>query len=173
MYFVGIDTSLQHLGISLLKYDDKKFFIFLLDYFHFNLNKNENIKKFSDIVIKYNKKYKPLYVIEKVFPMKSHSRKSIFNFAYAYGVIKGILISNNSNFTEMYPQRWKRLVGTTSVKETSIERFKEIFTNWENTKFPIKNDHIVESTLIVISFLIDTYEDRVYLLEKLKGEIKK
>jgi Holliday junction resolvasome RuvABC endonuclease subunit len=171
MYFVGIDTSLNHLGISLLKYDH--YSIFLLDYYHFNLNKIENINSFFKMVKIYNKKYKPKYIIEKVFPMKISSRKSIFNFAYAYGIIKGILYITNSDFIELYPQRWKKLIGITSIKETSIEKFKEIFTNWQETNFPIKNDHIIESTLIVISFLIDNHKDKKYLLEKLKGEIKK
>jgi len=176
-FYVGIDTSLNNCAFSLLEYDFKnndEINVYLIETEMFKLNKGDKeILRCNNFVKKINKKFKNniSYVMEGIFPTKFSSRKSIFNFSLAKGIIKTILTVNKCNYIEYYPQRWKKIIGITSVKDTAIMRFKDFFVNCNDFPQLLKNHHIIESVLMVIAYLGDSYGDRFYIFDRLKGYI--
>ena len=66
-------------------------------------------------------------VIEKVGSRPQQGVRSMFSFGEKYGWIQGVLDANGVPYAAVTPQTWKKALGVTADKQTSIDRCKELF----------------------------------------------
>lgn len=72
-------------------------------------------------------KYAINCVLEKVSARPGQGVVSMFNFGCNFGFIQGVLKANKINYNLVTPQKWKKEMGVTSEKNTSIDAAKKIF----------------------------------------------
>lgn len=89
--------------------------------------------------------------VEKVHAMPNQGVTSMFNFGKGYGEILGILKAFKLSYELVTPQAWKKYVGVTSKKSTSIEKAKYLFPDVSllpTKRSRVPNDGMAEALLI-------------------------
>jgi len=89
--------------------------------------------------------------VEKVHAMPQNGVTSMFTFGTSYGRILGILESFDISYQLVQPSVWKKFVGVTADKKTSISRAQKLFP--EVSLLPTKrsrvpNDGLAEALLL-------------------------
>lgn len=140
MIYIGIDPG-QTGGIAIIDDLNKN----SVAYPYSSIKLIEICKKFQD-----NKNRIRIYV-EKVHAMPHQGVTSMFNFGMGYGKILGILEAFEFKYNLVTPQSWKKYVGVTANKQTSISKAQYLFP--EVSLLPTKrcrvpNDGMAEALLI-------------------------
>ena len=88
--------------------------------------------------------------IEKVGARPAQGVTSMFHFGENYGWIQGVLDANGIRYTAVAPQTWKKALGVTADKQTSIAECKRLFpdTNLVPPKCRTEHDGIAEALLL-------------------------
>ena len=89
--------------------------------------------------------------VERVNAMPGQGVTSMFNFGQNYGIIQGVLKANLIPYELVTPQRWKKMFGVTSDKNSSIAVCKRLFpgVNLKRTdKCTKDHDGMAESLLL-------------------------
>ena len=89
--------------------------------------------------------------LEKVHSMPKQGVSSTFSFGMNYGIIIGHLMALGVNYELVTPSVWKKAMGVTADKRTSIKRCKELFPNVDlRATARCKKDHdgMAEALLI-------------------------
>ena len=89
--------------------------------------------------------------VEKVHAMPGQGVVSMFNFGHNVGFIEGMLHYGDMAYIMVTPQKWKKEMGVTSDKQTSIDLCKQLFpnVNLKRTQRSRKdNDGMAEAILI-------------------------
>lgn len=140
MIYIGIDPG-QTGGIAIIDDLNKN----SVAYPYSSIKLIEICKQFQD-----NKNRIKIYV-EKVHAMPHQGVTSMFNFGMGYGKILGILEAFEFKYNLVTPQSWKKYVGVTADKQTSIRKAQYLFP--EVSLLPTKrcrvpNDGMAEALLI-------------------------
>lgn len=90
----------------------------------------------------------PTAYVEKVQSFPQNGGVANFNFGMAYGQILGALAMLGCRIEYVTPQKWKKALGVTSDKQTSINAFHQIFTDCEDLVYLKKHDGRAEAALI-------------------------
>lgn len=89
--------------------------------------------------------------VEKVHSMPKQGVASTFSFGTNYGIIIGHLMALGVNYELVQPSVWKKAMGVTADKRTSIRRCKEMFPDVDlRATARCKKDHdgMAEALLI-------------------------
>lgn len=89
--------------------------------------------------------------LEKVHSMPKQGVSSTFSFGMNYGIIIGHLMALGVNYELVTPPVWKKAMGVTADKRTSIRRCKELFPDADlKATARCKKDHdgMAEALLI-------------------------
>lgn len=89
--------------------------------------------------------------VEKVHAMPGQGVTSMFNFGMGYGKILGILEAFEMPYELITPQSWKKYVGVTSDKMTSIRKAQYLFPDVSllpTKRSRVPNDGMAEALLI-------------------------
>ena len=89
--------------------------------------------------------------VEKVHSMPKQGVSSTFSFGMNYGIIIGHLMALGVNYELVQPSVWKKAMGVTADKRTSIKRCKELFPDVDlKATARCKKDHdgMAEALLI-------------------------
>lgn len=136
-YFIGIDPGKDG-GVALVDqdhtvrdafiYDDTKFYSMLKSF------KNCNIDVW----------------LEQVWPRPHAKAMSTFNFGVAYGRPQSLLRALGFDINFVPPNKWKKDIGVTYDKQTSINKAKELFPEVSLIPDRHKKEHdgIAEALLI-------------------------
>ena len=98
-------------------------------------------------------------IVENVHAMKGQGVSSMFNFGRNFGWLQGALMVMGIPFELVMPQKWKKVYGCTSDKNTSIQVAQRLFPNVDLRKTPKckgPHDGICEALLMA------EYGRRVY-----------
>ena len=109
--------------------------------------------KFKEIFEPYvSKKYKIIYTIERVSVRPDEGEFSSFIFGNSLGCFQGLsTYLNPIHIFEPTPQVWKKELGVTSDKETSVKLAEDIFnTNLKSYLKKGKTDDIAEALLLSV-----------------------
>lgn len=121
MIFVGIDPGKSG-GIAYIRTDASgKIF----DTLALPLN-SKNLLGFSLLLQSYDKTER-IVVLEQVHSMPGQGVASMFTFGEGFGYIKGVLEKSDVEYELVPPAKWKKALGVTSEKQTSIDKAKELF----------------------------------------------
>ena len=91
------------------------------------------------------------FFVEHVHAMPKQGVTSTFNFGMGFGRILGILEAFNRKYTLVKPQVWKKVIGVTADKQTSIDKCKELFPKVSLLPTPrcrVPSDGLAEALLI-------------------------
>ena len=91
------------------------------------------------------------FFVEHVHAMPKQGVSSTFNFGMGFGRILGILEAFNRPYTLVKPQTWKRAMGVTADKKTSIRKSQELFPQVSLLPTPrcrVPGDGLAEALLI-------------------------
>ena len=91
------------------------------------------------------------FFVEQVHAMPKQGVTSTFNFGMGFGRILGILEAFDRKYTLVKPQVWKRAMGVTADKQTSIRRSQELFPQVSllpTSRCWVPNDGLAEALLI-------------------------
>lgn len=141
---IGIDTGKSG-AIALLEFDDDTFGTTEVILKPFDINDYRDIIQYC----RTRKGY--VAYVEKVHAMPGQGVVSMFNFGHNLGFIEGMLYYALVHTVLVTPQTWKKDMGVTSDKQTSINLCKELFpnVNLKRTKRSRKdNDGMAEALLI-------------------------
>lgn len=87
-------------------------------------------------------KYKIKCILEKVGARPKQGVVSTFNFGCNFGFIQGVLKAYKIEYKLITPQKWKKEMGVTSDKDTSIREAKRLFPDVDlRATKRCKNDH--------------------------------
>lgn len=89
--------------------------------------------------------------LEQVHSMPNQGVSSTFSFGENFGFIKGVLEAYGITCKLVTPQKWKKAMGCTSDKQTSIRRCKELFPTVDlraTKKCRTDHDGMAEALLI-------------------------
>lgn len=106
--------------------------------------------KFYNLLKKYDNEYIDIW-LEQVWYRPGAGGKATFNFGVNYGRIIGILNACNRNINFVPPATWKKIIGVTEDKQTSIDMAERLFPGVNLYKTPQcknKHDGLAESLLI-------------------------
>lgn len=116
----GIDPGKSG-AMALFVLDDNKSIIRII-------TKPFDIDLYKNLICDY-KEDKMFGVLEKVGAMPGQGVTSMFNFGHNFGLIEGMLISNQVPYELVPPQKWKKEFSVTKDKSTSINVCKKLFPN--------------------------------------------
>lgn len=91
------------------------------------------------------------FFVEHVHAMPKQGVTSTFNFGMGFGRILGILEAFNRDYILVKPQTWKRAMGVTADKQTSIRKSQELFPQVSLLPTPrcrVPSDGLAEALLI-------------------------
>lgn len=91
------------------------------------------------------------FFVEQVHAMPKQGVTSTFNFGMGFGCILGILKALNMKYTLVKPQTWKRAMGVTADKKTSIRKAQTLFPKVSLLPTPrcrVPDDGLAEALLI-------------------------
>lgn len=112
MIFIGIDTG-KNGGIAVIA--DGHTWVARFD--------KETYRR----VLSQVRREETLCYIEKVGAMPKQGVTSMFHFGENYGWIQGVLEANSITYRPITPQAWKKAMGVTADKATSIAMCKKLF----------------------------------------------
>ena len=138
MIFVGIDPGLTG-GIAIINEQQ-------IEVYPYTPEKLINICK--NFV---NSNSSVLVAVEKVHAMPKQGVSSTFNFGMGFGRILGILEALNISYELVTPQSWKRYIGVTHNKQTSIKKAQFLYPDVSLLPTPrcrVPNDGMAEALLI-------------------------
>lgn len=136
--FVGIDPG-QSGGIAVINND-------IIDVYPYTSAKLIEVCK---CLVDNN--YNVLIAVEKVHAMPKQGVSSMFNFGMGFGKILGILEALNLSYELVTPQTWKKYVGVTHDKKTSIRKAQYLFPEVSllpTARCRVPNDGMAEALLI-------------------------
>ena len=89
--------------------------------------------------------------IEKAQSMPGQGVASVFNYAFTYGVLLGIIASFKIRYTEVTPQAWKKVMLSgidKSSKDAARYRASQLWPNQSDMFKRKKDEHRAEAALI-------------------------
>lgn len=101
--------------------------------------------------------------LEKVHAMPTQGVTSMFHFGENFGFLKGLLFACEIPILEVSPHLWKKEMGVTKEKSTSIEKAKECFPEVNlkpNKRCKKDSDGLAEAILIGLYGLMKREEKR-------------
>lgn len=111
-----------------------------------------DIQEYSKVLHNLSGTDEPLRcIVERVAARPGQGVTSMFHFGENFGIIQGLLVAYNIPFELVPPQVWKKEIGVTSDKSTSIEMCKKLFPAADLKATPrCRKDHdgIAEALLI-------------------------
>lgn len=139
MIFIGIDPG-KNGGIALITMDNS--IVNTIPYSDDSLLLWTRGAKNTDECVAY---------VEAVHAMPGQGVTSMFNFGKNYGYILGVLESYHIPIVNVTPQKWKKYMGVTSDKNTSIELCQKLFPDINllaTNRSRKPNDGMAEALLI-------------------------
>ncbi len=137
MIYIGIDPGLSG-GIGVIYPDNTA-----ISYMYKSSKLIEVIKSLVD---------EDVYItVEQVHAMPHQGVTSMFTFGTGYGTILGIIEALGREYHLVNPQTWKKLIGVTFDKSTSIRKAQKLFPNVSLLPTPRcrkPSDGMAESLLI-------------------------
>lgn len=91
-----------------------------------------------------------MVVIEDVHSMPKQGVSSTFKFGRAVGAIQAVTELMNVPWFIVNPQSWKKAMGVTSEKETSLIKAREL---WKTAPLKLKKSHGVAESLLLAEWL--------------------
>ena len=91
-----------------------------------------------------------LVVVEKVHSMPKQGVSSTFKFGMAVGAIQAIVELTRAPWLIVRPQTWKKDVGVTSDKNTSLELARRL---WPRAPLSRQKDHGIAEALLLAEWL--------------------
>ena len=149
MIFVGIDPGLTG-GIAIINEQQ-------IEVYPYTPEKLINICK--NFV---NSNSSVLVAVEKVHAMPKQGVSSTFNFGMGFGRILGILEALNISYELVTPQSWKRYIGVTHNKQTSIKKAQFLYPDVSLLPTPrcrVPNDGMAEA-LLIAHYAKSMYKDK-------------
>lgn len=138
MVYVGIDPGLAG-GIGVIRTDSD---ITAMKYTTQNLI--SLLKQFAD-------ETQVQFFVEHVHAMPKQGVTSTFNFGMGFGQILGILEAFDRKYTLVKPSVWKRVMGVTADKQTSIRKCGQLFPEVSllpTSRCRVPSDGLAEALLI-------------------------
>jgi Holliday junction resolvasome RuvABC endonuclease subunit len=91
-----------------------------------------------------------MVVIEDVHSMPKQGVSSTFKFGRAVGAIQAVTELMNVPWFIINPKSWKKAMGVTSEKETSLIKAREL---WKTAPLKLKKNHGVAESLLLAEWL--------------------
>lgn len=137
--FIGIDPGLAG-GIGIINTEDNSAIAY-------KYTPDKLIEVLHTLVDKDNVHF----TVEQVHAMPKQGVSSTFTFGTGYGMILGILRANGIIPQNAKPSVWKRKLGVTADKQTSIHKAMKLFPNTSLLPTPrcrVPSDGLAEALLI-------------------------
>ena len=138
MTYIGIDPGLAG-GIGVIRSGSD---IVVMKYSPENLI--ELLKQFAD-------DSQVQFFVEHVHAMPKQGVSSTFKFGMGFGQILGILQAFDRKYVLIKPEVWKRAIGVTADKKTSIRKAQDLFPHVSLLPTPrcrVPSDGLAEALLI-------------------------
>lgn len=90
------------------------------------------------------------FVIEDVHAMPKQGVSSTFKFGMAVGAIQAVVELSRAPWMIVRPQQWKKDLGVTSDKQTSLNLARRL---WPNAPLKRQKDHGVAESLLLAEWL--------------------
>lgn len=106
--------------------------------------------------------YSVLIAVEKVHAMPKQGVSSTFNFGMGFGRILGILEALQIPHELVTPQTWKKYVGVTHDKKTSIRKAQYLYPDvclLPTSRCRVPSDGMAEA-LLIAHYLKQTHQDK-------------
>lgn len=91
-----------------------------------------------------------MFIIEDVHAMPKQGVSSTFKFGMAVGAIQAVVELSRAPWMIVRPQVWKKDLGVTSDKQTSLELARRL---WPNAPLSRQKDHGVAEALLLAEWL--------------------
>ena len=112
---------------------------------------------FTDFVCLVNLYHPDAIIIERVGSAPGQGVASSFKFGEAYGIVRAIAETTRIPVYYVTPQEWKRTVGVTKDKKTSVAKAEQIFSGCKFAR--VKDHNRAEAILLAFwGYLVDLDE---------------
>lgn len=146
---VGVDPGLSG-AVALLDCEKGNLFTFDMPTEEVIVNKKKK-REIDGDTLHHLMKVNPLRVyIEMVTAMPGQGVTSMFNFGMAFGVLRGVVASLGYARSFIRPSKWKKDMGVTSDKDTSLDLMRKLAPACEGFFKRKKDNGRAEAALIAL-----------------------
>lgn len=99
----------------------------------------------------------PVVIIEQVGPMPRDGSIQAFSLGRGFGILEGMVTALGGTLIYVTPQKWKRRLGVTSDKDTSLQLARELFPQLSE-QLKLKKNHGRAEALLLMHYAINCVE---------------